>query len=100
MKLLVTLNKDWADEFDVHGFKLMDPLEYDKLLAWAENATWYFGTNEGFEDEDLRPYFKAEPVSEEEIAVLCKLFPELQREYSPSVGQFPDDYAFSEPDEG
>ncbi len=53
MQYLVEFNHNWADECDVHGLAIMDEKLYNTILKFAKNATYYFGTNEGWEDEDL-----------------------------------------------
>lgn len=84
--ILVKFSSDWADEFTVAGFKV---IEEDKLEAFKEAAelphTWYFGTNEGFEDEIFSyEYIK---LSDIEHGIFRKLFPEA---FQYGHGQFPD----------
>ena len=47
--------KGWADEFDVHGIRVMDEIEYDAMMKFVdengeEEINWYFGTNEDWEE--------------------------------------------------
>lgn len=54
MAVLVKFQKDWADEFEVHGFKI-----YNTLADWHIEAgsldehSYMFGTNEGWEEGDF-----------------------------------------------
>lgn len=54
MAVLVKFEKDWADEFDVHGYKI-----YNSLADWHKEAgdlsehSFMFGTNEGWEEGDF-----------------------------------------------
>ena len=54
MPTLVKFNKDWADEFDVSGFKI-----YYSLADWHKQAgdlsehSFMFGTNEGWEEGEF-----------------------------------------------
>lgn len=94
MYYLVKFSKDWADEFDVHGFAVFEKEEWDKIAQEMEEkknkpaGNVGFGTNEGWEDETVGDYirnFKATEVSEKERNVLVKLF-DLKRG---GYGHFP-----------
>lgn len=50
MKLLITFQKDWADEFDVYGLAIMSQTEWDSFKAGIPTLTYGFGTNEGWEE--------------------------------------------------
>ena len=74
MAVLVKFNKNWADEFDVDGYKI-----YNSEADWNDEKgdladhSFMFGTNEGweegeFEDDD----FTVIGISNEEAAVLRK----------------------------
>lgn len=56
MKILVKFNSDWADEFDVSGFKVYEPQEWrDEVRNFKATkglCQWNFGSNEGFEIDD------------------------------------------------
>lgn len=93
--LLVKFNANWADEFDVNGFALMEQAQYDLLVRYYSHprASFNFGTNEGFENENgdtIARGFSAEEVSDETVYVLRQAFPELNRSYDPTYGTFPD----------
>ena len=68
--LLVTFNQDWADEFSVYGLSIMSESSYAQLIAWAKNANWYFGTNEGFHDDDITDGFSIKTIDAQEEEVL------------------------------
>jgi len=87
MNLLVKFNHDWADEFSVYGFAIMSQHEFDVLKEFSKNMNWYFGTNEGWEDEDLSDGFSAQEISARDEYSLRLLFPELNRD---SYGIFPN----------
>lgn len=89
MKYLVVFSEDWADEFQAEGFRIVTEDEKARILAWAPTGSFYFGTNEGFEDEDLTDAFTFSPITDEDEATLRKLFPRLSSSYSPKFGQFP-----------
>lgn len=52
---LLKFNKDWADEFNVHGFRIVDEEQFnslnEKLSDNEEEFNFYFGTNEGWDDD-------------------------------------------------
>ena len=68
--LLVEFNHNWADEFDVHGLAIMTQEQYKQNMKYAERANYYFGTNEGWEDEDLTHGFKVLSSDPKEIEVI------------------------------
>lgn len=82
--VLVTFSKDFADEFNVDGFRVYDADVWQDLatqLAACErtNAFW-FGTNEGWEEdyelrgEEWLQAFTAEELSDSEYTALETLF--------------------------
>jgi hypothetical protein len=95
-KLLIKFDSNYADEFDVEGFTIMNESEWEKHKAdvtaffkkrdetvapnrWGhrDGVEVYFGTNEQMIYETLDCYlrsFTATEVSDEEIAVLQKHF--------------------------
>ena len=84
--LIVKFERDWADEFSPYGLALMRETEYSSLLKWAKNANWNFGSNEGFEDEDITDGFSAKEITDAEAEVIrTNIFGT-----STSVGLFPD----------
>lgn len=52
MPFLIKFKKDWADEFDVHGIRVLSNEQWNKLKEAIENVKYpleiYFGTNEDF----------------------------------------------------
>ncbi|ASZ74598.1 hypothetical protein KHO57_gp023 [Mycobacterium phage Phabba] len=75
MPALITFSRDWADEFNVDGFKVVDTLAEaaDYKSHFEKPRTYYFGTNEGWEDEVMVDSFTITEISDHEAAVLCKL---------------------------
>lgn len=89
--LLVKFNANWAD---VYGFAPMEQEQYDLLVRYYSHprASFNFGTNEGFENENgdtIASGFSAEEVSDETVYVLRQAFPDLTRRYNPTYGIFP-----------
>lgn len=92
--LLVKFNSYWADEFATEGFALMSQADYDQMVKYYSHmeASFNFGTNEGFENSEydkISDDLKAFEVSESDVEVLHRLFPELKSSYSPAFGIFP-----------
>lgn len=95
--ILVKFNDNYADEFDVDGFRLYTKENWIKIEAlisahFKENGEWefYFGTNEGIEYYDLETLVSTlviSEVSEEEVKTLIKLFPRCE---SYGYGIFPN----------
>ena len=79
--LLVKFSRNWADEFDVHGAALMDYDDYARVLEWSKECSFHFGTNEGWDDEDLSDGFSFVDVSDLEVALLTKLFPGIEGDF-------------------
>lgn len=53
-KCLVTLNADWADEFECQQFLIVDSRrKAQDLIDCAIDQGGYFGTNEGWEEHEL-----------------------------------------------
>jgi hypothetical protein len=96
-QFLVEFSRDWADEFQAEGLAIMTSEQFDKLIAWAKKGPeTYFGTNEGWECEDLSDSYTAREITDEEAEVLKRLIPDLGTNYSwqtfASFGQFPEGF--------
>lgn len=83
MYYLVKFDKDWADEFSVYGFNIFKQEEWDLLAEEMKRrkkdqaGTWYFGTNEGWDDDTIGDFYDALTpilITEEEKALFIKLF--------------------------
>lgn len=83
MYYLVKFYKDWADEFSVYGFNILKQEEWDQLAKELKErkkeqaGTWYFGTNEGWDDDTIGDFYDAlEPIliTEKEKELFIKLF--------------------------
>lgn len=80
--VLVKYHADYADEFDVYGFRVLTRSKWAEIVEDVRN-TWdgptetYFGTNEFVEYEDFDDWFrdfKVTEISEEEFKVFEKFF--------------------------
>ena len=89
-KVLVTFEKNWADEFDIYGFAVLEKAEWENAIESFKNATkyesYYFGTNEGWdpdqieeEKDDWIDAWTAKDITDEEAAILLKLFPSYRK---------------------
>jgi len=83
-KVLVKFQKDWADEFDVYGFKIFDSLaEWEATADAGADSEYYFGTNEGWDAGDFSESdFKVQAIGDAEAADIIAV---LGRQY----GHFP-----------
>jgi hypothetical protein len=86
--LLVIFKKNWADECDVHGWMIMNQAKFDDLLASLPKLTYYFGTNQGWEEpgEFDGHDFTAVPITAGEEDFLRTTF----KPYDDIWGNFPD----------
>ncbi len=81
-KVLISFSKDWADEFDVYGFKVYDWVEWYRLetalrVIGDKYIGWYFGTNEGWDDDTINMHlddFDITDLSDTDAMVLKNLF--------------------------
>lgn len=91
---LIQIDRDWADEFSIFGAKIISNKQYDLFRAAIKSVkddtfSWFFGTNEGFDDITFGSFLdtiKAKEVSDEEAKTLVKFFPGLKKY---GLGQFP-----------
>ena len=80
--ILVKFNDNYADEFDVGGFRFYEEKEWNKYKKLVKEKIKFpkeasFGTNEFIEYNSAEDYFKCTEVkklSEEEYNFLVKLF--------------------------
>jgi hypothetical protein len=94
---LVKFSSDWADEFDMNGFKVMSEEEFEKYKTGMNNEEYPyeagFGTNEWFDYEDAEDVMNdltIVEISVSEAEVLTKLFTDG------SFGWIPGHYAWVE----
>ena len=76
MKYVLTGKVDWADEFDVHFFEVIDERDkaiYDSANTILESWTGYygFGTNEYFDDFEFLGW-ELIPINDDEYEVIKK----------------------------
>lgn len=94
----VAFSRDWADEFTVYGFALMTTEEwndYQAKLTKCDNLTWYFGTNEGYDDERGYHFLEDMEVSDvtpEEVESLKRIFKLRKSDWEAYMtwGHFPE----------
>ena len=105
--ILAKFKSDWADEFDVHGFKVMTEEQYKVWLKELNAVRWpqemYFGTNEAFEFNSLDEYqecIEIQLIDENEYIALKKLFDtKYNNEVDFTWGNFIDPSEYYEFDE-
>ena len=71
-------SEDWADEFNVDFFDVLTEEEYQKYMIAKEIFgnlldSYYFGTNEGWDDEFDYLSFTPVEISDVELACLTRL---------------------------
>ena len=95
MKLL-KFKRDWRDEFDAEGYRLMSNEEY---TLWnravqsvaKENCYFYFGTNEGWDEGSISEMLDYIEVSDVCLEAGLHIMLALRGIESHSgIGQFPD----------
>ena len=71
-------SEDWADEFDVDFFDILTEEEYQKYMIakeifgnWLDS--YYFGTNEGWDEDFDYLSFTPVEISDEELTCLSRL---------------------------
>lgn len=74
---VITGTKDWADEFYVHFFDIMSEDVYRKYMAAKEIlgkylGDFYFGSNEGWEDDFDYLDFEPQPITDEQYEMFCE----------------------------
>jgi hypothetical protein len=115
MQLLITFKGNYADEFDVEGFALIDSDAWNDYLENlkssykdAKSIFWYFGSNQEIE---FRPWvhskwednkrvviaeysaldmllqsYRVEEITDKEHEILRKLFHETEMGFFPWIG--------------
>lgn len=85
-KVLIKFSRDWCDEFNCDGFRVVDSQEEaDEIKkVWSKPRWFYFGTNEGWEPEHqlgngypggvLANSMTFTEITDEEAETLIKLF--------------------------
>jgi|LakMenE01Jun11ns_1017448.scaffolds.fasta_scaffold9809416_3 hypothetical protein len=98
MKQLIKFQDNWADEFNVEAFAVKDYQEIEKLFALAkiyfdlfpgQELEIGFGTNETLtfcDYEDYRSRFTVTDLTESEVEVFQKHFPQYLPEILPVFG--------------
>ena len=94
--ILVKYCSNWADEFDIQGFAIMNDEEYIQWIEDFRKASytkyqWYFGTNEYINCWDFEDW-SVTNLSKEEVLNLVFMLDLEQRYYDedyPTYGFFP-----------
>lgn len=80
MYTLITFKKCWVDEFDCEEFLVVEDdmseivEHFEDVLDPEKSQSWYFGTNQGWEDGEVSiTNFNFEMISKAEADVLSKL---------------------------
>lgn len=88
---LVKENSNYADEFDIKGFKIFKAESEEILREEIKNKVLdgdefplekYFGTNEAIEinnEEELWQNISIEPISKDDYILLLMLFPSVDK---------------------
>jgi hypothetical protein len=86
-QLLVKTEFNWGDEFDISGFAVFSESQWDEVMdrvfdlfesRHGDVYEFWFGTNQAIElssFQEWREGVSVEEISDEEAAVLKKLFP-------------------------
>lgn len=79
--VLVKIDTNWADEFDVLGFEIMPQGQWDEYVAGLDKVKWpleqYYGTNEYFDIDSKEAFLQgvtAQPITEQEADIFRKFF--------------------------
>ena len=87
---LVVFQKNYADEFDVYGFTIMDAKEFNDFQLDVNTSEYpvekYFGTNEYIEFNDVEEVF--ESLSITDISGEQEDF--IESRFGESFGWFPE----------
>jgi hypothetical protein len=64
MQYLVRFSRDWADEFNCDGFSVYTQKQKDEWNAFVqkngkERYSFYFGTNQGWNDVEIQDFAKS-----------------------------------------
>lgn len=94
--ILVKYCSNWADEFDIQGFAIINEKEYIQWIEDFRKASdtkyqWYFGTNEYINCWDFEDW-SVTNLSKEEVLNLVFMLDLEQRYYDedyPTYGFFP-----------
>lgn len=92
-KVLVQFSADWADEFQVSGFEVMEKADWEEILELVkahgeERISYSFGSNQGWEDERAKHFitlYKAQDITDEQAEFLNTAFSGYH-----AKGVFPD----------
>lgn len=88
---MCNFSKDWSDEFDVKGsqvFTETEKAEFEtRMIDFADRTVdLYFGTNEGWEDEELSEFDYAYSF----VEITESTYTELREKFPRGFGMFYD----------
>lgn len=95
---LINTRVDWADEFDVPFYEILNEEEYENFMYCKTKLKhvfggFYFGTNEGWDDDFDFLDFTPIEISEESARVLKKYFPSgVENVYERLIEQIEENY--------
>lgn len=80
MVKLLKFHGNWADELDVFGMKLVTQEQFESIqrgltVNGSDRSGWYFGSNEGFDDEtwnDLWANVTVMELNDEDLNVITR----------------------------
>ncbi len=78
--VVVKFSRNWADEFDVYGFRVLEKSVWEKereMISVLPHIEYYFGTNEGWEYEDPREFlenYSVTEISHDDASIMLKVF--------------------------
>lgn len=75
MKYLVKQSSDWCDEFTANCFRIFDDKQHaQEFIEGLVECGGYFGTNEGWEENELDEVdFTIQSITEAQAEVLVEL---------------------------
>lgn len=100
---LVKFQADYADEFDVYGFKVVTDIEWEQIQEAIKRISYPreygFGTNEEIQFESASEFMgalKVVDLSDDEVEVLSRCFPKTWKDGDIEFGWNPLDYVFED----
>lgn len=99
MKYLINELRNWADEFEVSFYELLNEEDYQKYMYCKKKlgkfeSYFYFGTNEGWEDDEGFDYLDFNPIkiSDDEARIIEKYFPGGEQIFEHLIDRLEENY--------
>lgn len=90
MKVLIKWEEDWADEFDMVGFIILEKEVFDNLINRINSAVYpfeaYFGTNEAYtfeEPQDVISKMQVKTITDGDSTELERIFGSTNMGWTP-----------------